>query len=89
MGLHERAAELYGDSELVLSSGDYPDTSGIETAFDNAVKWLHGKRVFGAAMLREKVIDSLVKETAAFLSEGKDWKKVQYPTQWQKAFAKV
>lgn len=70
MGLHERAAELYGDSELVLSSGDYPDTSGIETAFDNAVKWLHGKRVFGAAMLREKVIDSLVKETAAFLSEG-------------------
>lgn len=70
MGLHERAAELYGDSELVLSSGDYPDTSGIEAAFNDAVKWLHGKRVFGAGMLREKVIDSLVKETTAFLSKG-------------------
>ena len=70
MGLHKRAAELYGDSELVLSSGDYPDTSGIEAAFDDAVKWLHGKRVFGAGMLREKVIDSLVKETTAFLSKG-------------------
>ena len=62
MGLHKRAAELYGDSELVLS-GDYPDTSGIEAAFNDAVKWLHDKRVFGADMLREKVIDSLVKET--------------------------
>lgn len=70
MGLHKRAAEIYGNSELVLSSGDYPDTSGIEAAFDDAVKWLHGKRVFGAGMLREKVIDSLVKETTAFLSKG-------------------
>lgn len=69
MGLHKRAAELYGDSELVLS-GDYPDTSGIEAAFNDAVKWLHDKRVFGADMLREKVIDSLVKETTAFLSKG-------------------
>ena len=70
MGLHKRAAELYGDCNLVLSAEDYPDISGVEEAFSKAVKWLHGKRVFGAAMLRDDAIAGLIEETAAFLSKG-------------------
>lgn len=70
MGLHKRAAELYGDCNLVLSAEDYPDISGVEAAFNKAVKWLHGKRVFGAAMLRDDAITGLIEETASFLSKG-------------------
>lgn len=70
MGLHKRAAELYGDCSLVLSTEDYPDISGVEAAFNKAVKWLHGKRVFGAAMLRDDTITGLIEETASFLSKG-------------------
>lgn len=70
MGLHKRAAELYRDRSFVLSAEDYPDISGVEAAFNKAVKRLHGKRVFGAAMLRDDAIIGLIEETASFLSKG-------------------
>lgn len=34
------------------------------------MKWLHGKRIFGAGMLREKPVQRLIEETAAYLSKG-------------------
>ena len=34
------------------------------------MKWLHGKRIFGAGMLREKPVLKLMEETAAYLSKG-------------------
>ena len=70
MGLHGRAAEVYKGGGLVLSAKDYPDISGVEAAFDNAIEWLHDKRVFGAAMLRDDAIAGLIEETASFLSKG-------------------
>ncbi len=70
MGLHGRAAEVYKGGGLVLSAKDYPDISGVEAAFDKAIEWLHDKRVFGAAMLRDEAIAGLIEETASFLSKG-------------------
>lgn len=70
MGLHGRAAEVYKGGGLVLSAKDYPDISGVEAAFDKAIEWLHDKRVFGAAMLRDDAIAGLIEETASFLSKG-------------------
>ncbi|WP_139317665.1 phage head morphogenesis protein [Parabacteroides timonensis] len=70
MGLHGRAAEVYKGGDLVLSAKDYPDISGVEAAFDKAIEWLHDKRVFGAAMLRDDAIAGLIEETASFLSKG-------------------
>lgn len=55
---------------LELAAEDYPDTSDIEAAFEKAVKWLHGKRIFGAGMIREKPVKRLVEETAAYLAKG-------------------
>lgn len=34
------------------------------------MKWLHGKRIFGAGMLKEKPVRRLMEETAAYLSKG-------------------
>lgn len=34
------------------------------------MKWLHGKRIFGAGMLGEKPVRRLIEETAAYLSKG-------------------
>jgi SPP1 gp7 family putative phage head morphogenesis protein len=70
VGLHGRAAEVYKGGGLVLSAKDYPDISGVEAAFDKAIEWLHDKRVFGAAMLRDDAIAGLIEETASFLSKG-------------------
>ncbi|TGY55158.1 phage head morphogenesis protein [Parabacteroides distasonis] len=70
MGLYGRAAEVYKGGGLVLSAKDYPDISGVEAAFDKAIEWLHDKRVFGAAMLRDDAIAGLIEETASFLSKG-------------------
>lgn len=70
MGLHGRAAEVYKSGDLILSAEDYPDISGVEAAFDKAIEWLHNKRVFGAAMLRDDAIAGLIEETASFLSKG-------------------
>lgn len=53
-----------------MAAEDYPDTSGIESAFEKAMKWLHGKRIFGAGMLGEKPVRRLIEETAAYLSKG-------------------
>jgi SPP1 gp7 family putative phage head morphogenesis protein len=53
-----------------LAAEDYPDTSGIESAFEKAMKWLHGKRIFGAGMLGEKPVRRLIEETAVYLSKG-------------------
>lgn len=47
-----------------------PGTEGITAAFNRAMEWLHGKRIFGAAMLKEKPVRALMEETAAFLSRG-------------------
>ena len=44
---------MYNIGTLELAAEDYPDTSGIEAAFEKAVRWLHGKRIFGAGMMRE------------------------------------
>lgn len=44
--------------------------SGIEAAFEKAVRWLHGKRIFGAGMMREKPVRRLMEETAAYLAKG-------------------
>ncbi len=49
---------------------DYPDVSGIDAAFEKAIKWLHGRRIFGAGMMKEKPVRKLVEETAAYLSKG-------------------
>lgn len=70
MGLHKRAAELYGNCNLKLSAEDYPDMAKVEAAFGKAIKWLHGNRTFGAAMLREDAVSELIEETASFLSKG-------------------
>lgn len=53
-----------------MAAEDYPDASGIESAFEKAMKWLHGKRIFGAGMLGEKPVRRLIEETAAYLSKG-------------------
>jgi SPP1 gp7 family putative phage head morphogenesis protein len=53
-----------------LAAEDYPDASGIESAFEKAMKWLHGKRIFGAGMLGEKPVRRLIEETAVYLSKG-------------------
>lgn len=53
-----------------MAAEDYPDASGIEAAFEKAMKWLHGKRIFGAGMMNEKPVRRLIEETAAYLSEG-------------------
>lgn len=53
-----------------MAAEDYPDTSGIESAFEKAMKWLHGKRIFGAGMLGEKPVRRLIEETAVYLSKG-------------------
>ena len=55
---------------MKLAVDDYPDTSGIESAFAKAMKWLHGKRIFGAGMLKEKPVQKLMEETATYLSKG-------------------
>ena len=55
-GLHERINLLYQEGNLQLAADDYPDTSAIESAFEKAMKWLHGKRIFGAGMLKEKPV---------------------------------
>ena len=55
---------------MQLAADDYPDTSAIESAFEKAMKWLHGKRIFGAGMLKEKPVRRLMEETAAYLSKG-------------------
>lgn len=34
------------------------------------MKWLHGKRIFGAGMLGEKPVRRLIEETAVYLSKG-------------------
>lgn len=70
VGLHKRAKEIYGSSELLLSSTTYPDMSDIETAFDEAVKWLHNKKEFTTLMLKDDAIEKLVEATASFLSKG-------------------
>lgn len=61
---------MYDAGSLSLAAEDYPDASGIEAAFDKAMKWLHGKRIFGAGMMNEKPVRRLVEETAAYLSKG-------------------
>lgn len=53
-----------------MAAEDYPDASGIESAFEKAMKWLHGKRIFGAGMLGEKPVRRLIEETAVYLSKG-------------------
>ena len=53
-----------------MAAEDYPDASSIEAAFEKAMKWLHGKRIFGAGMMNEKPVRRLMEETAAYLSEG-------------------
>ena len=53
-----------------MAAEDYPDISGIESAFEKAMKWLHGKRIFGAGMLGEKPVRRLIEETAVYLSKG-------------------
>lgn len=70
MGLHQRASLLYDGDSLELAAEELPDTSAVGTAFDKAMKWLHGKRVFGAAMLTEKPVRRLMDVTAAFLAQG-------------------
>lgn len=69
-GLHNRIGELYHTGSLQLSAEDYPDTSGVESAFEKAMKWLHKKRIFGAGMLSEKPVRHLIEETASYLSKG-------------------
>ncbi len=61
---------MYDAGSLSLAAEDYPDASGIEAAFEKAMKWLHGKRIFGAGMLQEKPVRKLMEETAAYLSKG-------------------
>lgn len=62
---------LYLEENLQLSdTDDYPDVSGVESAFEKAMKWLHSKRIFGAGMLKEKPVRRLIEETAAYLSKG-------------------
>lgn len=70
MGLHERIGWLYAPNTLQLAADDYPDASGVETAFDKAMKWFHGKQVFEAGMLKETPVRRLIEETAAYLSKG-------------------
>lgn len=55
---------------MSLSADDLPDTSEVESAFGKAMKWLHGRRIFGAGMMKEKPVLRLMEETAAFLSKG-------------------
>lgn len=69
-GLHNRIGELYHTGSLQLSAEDYPDTSGVESAFEKVMKWLHKKRIFGAGMLSEKPVRHLIEETASYLSKG-------------------
>lgn len=61
---------MYDTGSLSLVAEDYPDASAVEAAFEKAMKWLHGKRIFGAGMLREKPVLKLMEETAAYLSKG-------------------
>ena len=61
---------LYGEGSISLAAEDMPGTEGITAAFNRAMEWLHGKRIFGAAMLKEKPVRALMEETAAFLSKG-------------------
>lgn len=64
-------ASLYNSREMLqLAAEDYPDASGVESAFDKAIKWLHGKRIFGAGMMKEKPVRRLMEETAAYLAKG-------------------
>lgn len=42
----------------------------MEAAFDKAMKWLHGKRIFGAGMMKEKPVRRLMEETATYLAKG-------------------
>lgn len=61
---------LYGEGCISLASEDMPGTEGITEAFNRAMKWLHGKRIFGAAMLEERPVRELMEETASFLARG-------------------
>lgn len=61
---------MYDAGSLSLAAEDYPDASGIEAAFGKAMKWLHGRRIFGAGMMKEKPVRRLVEETASFLAKG-------------------
>ena len=61
---------LYGEGSISLAVEDMPGTEGITAAFNRAMEWLHGKRIFGAAMLKEKPVRALMEETAAFLAKG-------------------
>lgn len=65
-------ASLYNNSweMLQLAAEDYPDASGVESAFDKAIKWLHTRRIFGAGMMKEKPVRRLMEETAAYLAKG-------------------
>lgn len=54
--------------------------SGIEAAFGKAMRWLHGKRVFGASMMREKPVRRLVEEIAAYLAKGIERGILEEPT---------
>lgn len=44
--------------------------SGIESAFEKAMKWLYSERIFGAGMLQEKPVQRLIEEITAYLAKG-------------------
>ncbi|KAA6348054.1 hypothetical protein EZS27_004506 [termite gut metagenome] len=70
MGLHKRIALLYNRENLQLAAGEYPDTAGVEAAFEKAARWVRQKEGFTSTMLTDDPIFSLIKETAGFLSKG-------------------
>ncbi len=70
MGLHTRAQAIYDSGELKLAAEDIPDTSAVEAAFNKAVKWLHGERVFSTDMLKEAPVKELIEATTGYLARG-------------------
>lgn len=69
MGLHERAAEIYS-RPLTLAADDIPSTIDVEKAFDDAMEWLHGNRLFSSAMLTEEPVRNLIDKTTEYLMLG-------------------
>jgi len=60
---------MYGDRNLLLS-GDYPDISAIEKAFNEAVSFIHHEGQFLPGMLSGKAINKLIKKITSYLTSG-------------------
>ena len=54
----------------MLATGEEPDTSEVEAAFDKAARWVRKKETFHTGMLADKPIQQLIDATSEYLAKG-------------------